>query len=457
VSRPTLAVLGLAALLSAAACRATPTQSLQTASPADRTSQGARAQSSSGQTNADRDHQSSLETAEVEATALRIAAAVAQARSLPLIREVAIRVLDRKQIRAFAKDSLYEHNTPEKLALLGRIESSLGILDADADAEEVILDLLETAVMGIYDPKSKSLLIGSHVGKSMLSMVVGHEIAHGLQDMHFDLAKYQQPLDGQSDAETARTFLIEGDAQASYLAWVSGKGGLASIPDSVLDAQGDQMLALAGVIDNSILARLLQLPYGDGAATVARIARDHGWAAVDALYADLPTTSEQMLHVDKLLSREPAIAIHIDSAELLARLPGYRQVWADELGEATLLAMLADVASVKLARRAAAGWGGDRFVVIERPTDSAVHRLPIAVGMIAWDRSIDADEFETHFRTYLEAKMPGAFVLERRATKFLYATRVVDVATRRRISELGWQTFTVATKGAGAKRRGGVR
>ncbi|HGG57098.1 MAG TPA: hypothetical protein ENK31_04825, partial [Nannocystis exedens] len=261
MSRLTLAILGLAALLSSAACRATPAQPRQTASPAQRAEQGTPARSSATQPDS---QGATLDTADVEATALRIAKAVAEARALPLIREVAIRVLDRKEIRAFAKDSLYEHNTPKKLHLLGRIESSLGILRADADAEAVILDLLETAVMGIYDPKTKSLLIGSHVGKSMLSMVVGHEIAHGLQDMHFDLAKYQQPLDGQSDAETARTFLIEGDAQASYLAWVSGKGGLASIPDSVLDAQGDQMLALAGVIDNPILARLLQLPYGDG-------------------------------------------------------------------------------------------------------------------------------------------------------------------------------------------------
>ncbi len=451
--RLSLATLGLAALLPSAACRTSPAQPTQTATPAQ-AEQGTTAQPS---TSANPGDPSSLDPAEVEAVALRIAKAVAEARALPLIREIEIRVLDRKQIRAFAKDSLYEHNTPEKLDLLGRIESSLGILEADADAEAVILDLLESAVMGIYDPKTKSLLIGSHVGKSMLSMVVGHEIAHGLQDMHFDLAKYQQPLDGQSDAETARTFLIEGDAQASYLAWVSGKGGLASIPDSVLSAQGDQMLALAGVIDNPILARLLQLPYGDGAATVARIARDHGWAAVDALYADLPTTSEQMLHVDKLLAREPAIAIQTDSAKLLARLPNYRQVWADELGEATLLAMLADVASVKVARQAAAGWGGDRFVVIERATDSAVHRLPIAVGLIAWDRSIDADEFETSFRVYLEAKMPGAFVFERRGSEFLYATRVVDASNRRLITELGWQIFTVEAKAATQRRAGGDR
>lgn len=440
--RTLFAALGLAALMPlTAACPApvaTETPGGPGGAPAAEPSAGEASPKAAASTEA-----AGLDPAEAEATALRIAAGVAAARSLPLTREVAIRVLDRKAVRAFAQDALYEHNTPEKLKLLGRIESSFGIVADDADVEAVILDLLEEAVMGIYDPKSRSLMIGSHVSKGMLSMVVGHEIAHGLQDMHFDLAEYQTPMDGHSDAESARTFLIEGDAQAAYLAWVSGEAGLSSIPDPVLTAQGDQALALAGVIDNPILARLLQLPYADGAATVVRLARDHGWPAVDALYAELPTTSEQMLHIGKLLAREPAIPITVDAAPLLARLPAYQQVWADDLGEATLLAMLADVASVVVARRAAAGWGGDRFVVIERATDAATNRLPTAIGVIAWDSSVDADEFGPNFRTYLEAKMPGAFVLERRGERFLYATRVREPATQKLIAAHGWDVFKV--------------
>jgi hypothetical protein len=89
--------------------------------------------------------------------------------------------------------------------------------------------MLETGVMGVYEPKNKTLLIGTHVAESMLDMVVGHEIAHGLQDMHFDLERLQKPIRGDSDAEAARTYLVEGDAQAAYLAWVSGERGLASI------------------------------------------------------------------------------------------------------------------------------------------------------------------------------------------------------------------------------------
>ena len=45
----------------------------------------------------------------------------------------------------------------------------------------------------------------------------------------------------------------------------------------------------------------MQLPYLAGTATVLQLARERGWSAVDALYERLPPSSEQMLHIDKLL------------------------------------------------------------------------------------------------------------------------------------------------------------
>jgi len=390
-----------------------------------------------------------------EATALRIMAEVAAARSLPIIGEVSIRVMDRKAIRDFAKAAMYEHNTPARLRLIGRIEASLGVLPRGSDAEKVLLDLLEEAVMGIYDPKSRSLMIGSHVTDGMMSMVVGHEIAHGLQDMSFGLLSYQTPMDGRSDAESARTFLIEGDAQAAYLAWVSGPGGLEAISDEVLAAMGDQTLDLAGVMPHPILTRMLQMPYADGAATVVKIARDQGWAAVDALYRELPTTSEQMLHPEKLLAREPARAVRVDAGPLLARLPGYQVVWEDDLGEASLLAMLAEVEKSKPARRGAAGWGGDRYVVIERPGDDALGRLPITVGLTVWDSVNDALEFEGSFRRYMAKQTGPRGVLARRGDRVIFATQAPDEATRRTIEEAAWAAFSVDGAGSGAPTKEG--
>src|SRR5690606_706009 len=137
-----------------------------------------------------------------------------------------------------------------------------------------------------------------------------------------------------------------------------------------------------------------------------RLARDQGWAAVDKLYQELPTTTEQMLHLDKLASREPAKPVKIDPGPLLELVSDHRVAWEDELGEASLLAMIADVAPPYAARSAAAGWGGDRYVVLERETNLAA--APLLVGVIAWDSEREAKEFEPLFQRYLEAHKPDA-------------------------------------------------
>jgi hypothetical protein len=374
------------------------------------------------------------------AEAKRILEGVALARNLDLSRSVQVEVIDKAGIRAFAKESMYENTTPEHLRLMGRMESALGVVPPGLDAEAVILDLLEQGVLGLYDPKKQTLFIGDFVSKAMLSMVVGHEIAHGLQDMHFDLKRLQDPMLHQADAETARRFLVEGDAQASYVAWVSGPAGLGAVDEAVLQAISDQAIELASIgSPYPILARSLQMPYADGTATVARLVKKQGWAAVDALYAELPQSSEQMLHLDKLLAREKPIAVSIASSELDALLAthGLAQVWHDDLGEAALLAMIAQTSKVKAARKAAAGWGGDKLVVYE---SSAGAKGPTVVAAVtAWDTENDAIEFEAAFAQYLkESDIPG-HVIERRGTRCAFAVGVPPEITRRAMLDALWK------------------
>ncbi|MBC8068852.1 MAG: hypothetical protein IAG13_11010, partial [Deltaproteobacteria bacterium] len=368
-----------------------------------------------------------LDPAVARAESQRILAEVAKARNLAVKSEVTVDVIDKAGIRAFAKASMYEHTTVAELRMLGRIEASLGVLPLGSDPEQVILDLLEQGVLGLYDPKKKTLFIGDFVSSSMLSMVVGHEIAHGLQDMYFDLDKLQEPMLHQSDAESARRFLIEGEAQAAYLAWVSGERGVAALEEPVLDALGDQALELAGLASPyPILARSLQMPYADGTATVARMVKRGGWAAIDALYDKLPETTEQMLHIDKLVAREPAIPAKMDSGSLdaLAAKAGLALVWHDNLGEAALLAMLAESGDARPARRAAAGWGGDHFVAFDRK-DAAIDGPPTMLAAVTvWDSKEDAIEFEAAFRVYLAEHAAAGHVIDRKDRRVVFATGV---------------------------------
>lgn len=371
-----------------------------------------------------------LDPATARAEARKILESVAIARNLPLKRDVVVDVISKQGIREFAKESMYEHTTPKELRMLGRIDSSLGVIPVGADVEQILLDLLEEGVLGLYDPKVKTLFIGDFVTRGMLSMVVGHEIAHGLQDMYFDLNKLQDPILHDSDAESARRFLVEGDAQASYLAWVSGEAGVAAIDDAVLDAMGDQVLELGGTTSaHPVLARALQMPYTDGTATVIRLVKASGWTAVDELYAKLPTTSEQLLHLDKLVARERAIPTKLDVGALERTLPGLSLVWHDNLGEAALLSMLAEVDDATVARKATTGWGGDFFIAMD--DEAKPLPAPVVAGVIAWDTELDAREFVPVFTRYLDGHAAQRSLVDRKGSRVVFATGVpADVDVR---------------------------
>lgn len=385
------------------------------------------------------------EQARVEASARRIIPQVAATRGLELTGKFEIELISKDEIREFVRTLMYEEMSAEEIKLIGRMQSSLGVLPVGSDGEQVMLDLYELGVLGIYDPKRKVLLIGDFVDASQLGMVVGHEGAHGLQDMHFDLLALMTMNKGRSDLDTAKTFLVEGDAQASYLAWMTGSEGLAGIGEDLLTTQADLVLSIRADmgIPYPTLARMLQMPYTDGTMNVVRLARDHGWAAVDALYKQMPTTSEQMLHLDKLAAREPAKPVEIDPAPLLELVGDHQVAWEDELGEAGLLAMLAAVAPPRVARSAAAGWGGDRYIVLERETNRA--DAPLLVGVITWDSEHEAKEFEPVFQRYLEAHKPNTHLLVRKREKILYATHFQVVSgpePAEQLSKAAWRAFS---------------
>jgi hypothetical protein len=352
---------------------------------------------------------------------------------LPVTGVVEVAVMRRAEIRDYAKASMYEHNSPEQLRLFTRIEASMGVLPVGADGEAILLDMLESGVMGLYEPKNRTLYIGTHVSEGQLDMVVGHEIAHGLQDMHFGLKRLQAPIRGDSDAESARTYLVEGDAQAAYLAWVSGAGGPRQHQRRGLprDRQPGPRPRRHGRLPRAraLAAAALRRRHRDDRRPRARARLGRRRRA---LQATADHHRADAAHRQAARPRGPRSPSSPTRSRSPRTSPGHKVVWQDNVGEASLLAMLADVEPAPIARASAAGWGGDRYLVLERePADVA----PIVVGLIAWDSERDAEEFAATFQLYLEKAMPGAFVLERRGAQVLYASQVRDAATAHRAAQ----------------------
>lgn len=124
------------------------------------------------------------------------------------------------------------------------------------------------------------------------------------------------------------------------------------------------------------IAADITAPYLDGAETLRQVWTSGGWKAVNGLWKDPPTTTEQMLHPDKLRVREPAIKVSLPEPDLsVARyrlwdLAGHRMslVGADTVGELGVRSFAESFCSLECAANVASGWGGDTYGVymIER-------------------------------------------------------------------------------------------
>lgn len=388
-----------------------------------------------------------IDEARAKEEAARILDAVAKARNLEATSAVEVTVTNKADIRAFAIENMHEYITPEEMDLQGRISARLGVIAPDASLEQVLLNILDAGVLGFYDPKKKTLFIGDFISTNLLSQTVGHEIVHALQDMHFGLDQRMKPTPHRADLDSAETFLIEGGANAAYFAWVTGEDGLQAIDDAVLEASINQSLELVSIMSESpVIARGLHLPYTAGAATVVRMVVQDGWKSVDALYDDPPTTTEQMMHVEKLRSREPARGIRFDH-DAVAKAFDKPVVWHDEFGEAQWLALLADVESASVARRSAAGWGGDTLVALEHEGGE----MSVALAVVMDDRS-DADELEASLRKYADERIEGSTLLIRKRDTVVFASGIPKTADRKALTTALWSALTVDPRTKKGKR-----
>jgi hypothetical protein len=147
----------------------------------------------------------------------------------------------------------------------------------------------------------------------------------------------------------------------------------------------------------------LSLPYVYGKTLVDEIFKLDRLDAVDDLYDDLPTTTEQLMHLEKYLAHEEAVEIdNVDISEALG--VSWQKIYNGTLGEwKTYLLMAHGVdldaqLSDNQALAAAAGWGGDYGQVYYRLSTQDF----VVVVEWAWDSDAEAVEFSNSFETHLQ-------------------------------------------------------
>jgi len=359
----------------------------------------------------------------------KIEPAVAKLRQLAFDHPVPTRYQLADEFRAYVRREIARDLPPERSRDLTAALAHLGLLTSTADLATVEEQAMTTQAGAYYDPVAKAFfLVMVPDSDVMLDTMSAHELTHALQDQHFDLAKYLPSDPGlDEDAATARRFVVEGDATFVMLLYAmrSILGDQISAPVlgtlreqiktlaaqdlATLKAQARSGSALFGGMDADIKKSIdamdeippaVLVPLLDSymkGALVALTAYEHGgWAGVNALYRDPPTSTEQVLHpATKLFPRERPHRVTLPRST-------DRQLAGNVLGELQWQIYF-ELWKSPRAAEASEGWGGDRFAVTRRGDGRLIGRIATI-----WDSPADAAQFAEAYVASLAVRFPGA-------------------------------------------------
>lgn len=340
-----------------------------------------------------------------------VEAQVIAIRGLAQVRPVERQFIDEAELRVLITEIFDEETPPEYLAAVDRLYKALGLIPASSDLRDLSLDLLSGGVAGFYRNDQGKLYVVSKSGTpgAVERFYFAHEFDHALQDQSSTIFSDQDGLKDQGDRILARQAIYEGDATLVMTQWAASNLDQDDILD-LLAASSDPEAAAVLARTPAILRDTLTFPYTTGFGYIQAVQAAGGWPAVNAYFADMPESTEQILHPEKYEMREKPVAVALP-AKLATRLgKGWSVALEDTFGEFQMGIWLRETGVPALdALAAAAGWGGDRQAVVEGPDGAWA-----VVMQTAWDTAGDATEFETAATTAIKSAggiasvLPGA-------------------------------------------------
>jgi hypothetical protein len=313
--------------------------------------------------------------------------------------------IDAEALKAFNAKSFDEDNPADYVAGTERL---YGLMASDQSLRALFLDLIDSQVAGFYRPDDKTLYVVSRSGaiNGADKITFAHEYDHALQDANFPVFAEQKELLDETDRAMARAAIYEGDGTLLMSLWATGNLTPAEFQD-VLAAGADPESAAVLARTPAILVQGLLFPYNTGLTFLQPRQASGGWPAVDAIYADLPRSTEQILHPEKYDAGEAPIAVTLPTDLATSMGTGWTELIQDTFGEFQMAVWMRESGvDARDANTAAAGWGGDRLSVLHGPNDTWA-----LVIHTEWDSAAEAAEFEAAATTALDAAGGPAAVL----------------------------------------------
>jgi hypothetical protein len=335
-----------------------------------------------------------LNESELEAVTARTMARVEQIRGLEFEATVPVEVISRAEYRNRSGGG--SGGGPPEDPWNDQVWEALLLIGEDSGSSEEIDNTLSTAVQGFYSPSRDQIVIVSPTETPAVDRrTLSHELVHALQDQQFGLngsAKTQ-------DTQLARDGIVEGDANYVEALYERRCGNGWRCIDRP-EREGSSGGGSDGPGINEGLFTVIIQPYATGPRFVDTLREDDGWDAVDAVYADYPDSSEQVLHPEKYPDEKPINVTVRDRSNAEWQRFDHDPV-GDTVGEASIFAMMyhnnqTDAGRYSYESSISAGWGGDTVVPYHDGDGGGGY-----VWRLTWDTDGDAKEFARAYRRAL--------------------------------------------------------
>jgi len=312
----------------------------------------------------------SVDSRETRETRLisRMLRRVEGARGLDAKKAVPGMLLDRPALIARVKSHVSRELPPEAIREEGLALQLLGFVPTQFDYEAAEYQLLQDQLAGYYEPADGTMYMASDLGDDEAEATLAHELVHALQDQRWNLEERSKYRPGDGDRSEAVSALAEGDATSAMFDVMiaraaGGKKSALDLPDELFSEQiREGMNQGPGANAPHVMRTSLAAPYIYGTLFVHSLRRRGGWDAVNRAWDAPPTTSEQILHVDKWLAHEPPLKVDPPSFASLG--PGWQVADEDSEGELGARIAFEEWMEPKAAAEASSGWGGDRGVLL---------------------------------------------------------------------------------------------
>jgi len=382
------------------------------------------------------------DSSSVLALADQVAQDVAAIRGWPFKHPVEKHVYTEDQLREYVVRQLDKEYPEEMTRRSERFLRWIGALPDSVPLRGTLVKVLLSQIGGFYDPDTQAFYMigrqGVDYGPTVNSVLIAHELTHALDDQYVSLDSLQQARPRTEDDDFVTGALVEGSATELMTRWITraqrqGKldmGDLQKLMAS--EEKRSRIFFEAPRYFQTLLAHYTCgmgfLLRGDATAILSGGGSEQAGENFLHAVADPPASGEQILHPEKYWNPEKLdLPVVVDDDAVAARMSplGYRVEGTNTAGEllVDVITTPKDLAFNPMAaglpaywtNRAATGWGGDRFYLLQGEAGAEA-----GVWITLWDTGQDRDEFLESYTEALPEAAGSRFLLGARGAVFTF-------------------------------------